>query len=461
MDRSTELLSQEVGRLLWKFSIPAIVGMLVSSLYNVVDRIFVGRGVGSLGIAATTVALPIMTIMLAISIFIGVGTTALISIRLGQQKKEEAEQIAGNGVAMLTLLPLIFTAIFFAFSEKILILCGASPEVMPYARDFTHIVVLGGVFGSIGLGVNNFIRAEGNPKTSMYTQILGAVVNIILNYIFIFICKFGIKGSALATVISQFVSAVWVLGYFYTGRSLVKIRLHNLRLRLKVLSGIMAIGFAPFGLQVASSVQQIILNRILLIHSGDLALSAMGIVISIATLLFMPVLGVSQGAQPIIGFNYGARQYHRVKATWKTAVLAATSISLAGFLAIRIWPRQLVSLFSSGDLALSNLTEHAMLVYMAMIWIVGFQVISTTYFQAVGKARQAAVLSLSRQILFFIPALLILPRFWGVEGVWVSAPVADVLAVSLTATMMYFEMKNLGEDEVQPGKSSISLKGVN
>ncbi len=459
MDRSAELLNKSIGKLLWSFSLPAIVGMLVSSLYNVVDRIFVGRGIGSLAIAATTVALPIMTIMLAISIFIGVGTTALISIRLGQQKREEAEQIAGNGVAMLILLPLIFTAIFFAFSDKILIACGASAEVMPYARDFTYIVVLGGVFGSLGMGVNNFIRAEGNPKISMYTQILGAVVNIVLNYIFIFILKLGIKGSALATVSSQLVSAVWVMGYFYTGKSLVKIRLRNLQPRWAILSGIMAIGFAPFGLQLASSVQQIILNQTLLAYSGDLALSAIGIITSIATLLFMPVLGVSQGAQPIVGFNYGARQYHRVKETWKTAVLAATAISLAGFIAIRIWPVQLVGLFSQGDTVLTELTVHAILIYLAMIWIVGFQVISSTYFQAVGKARQAAVLSLSRQILFFIPALLILPHFWGLKGVWISAPTADVLAVCLTAVMMYFEMRNLEEQEGSkkcqiPAKSS-------
>ncbi len=435
---------------MWSFSLPAIVGMLVGSLYYVVDRIFVGQGVGSLGIAATTVAFPIMTIMLALAVFIGVGTTALISIRLGQQKHEEAEQIAGNGVAMLILLPLLFAGVFFLFSEQILLACGAGPEVMPYARDFTLIIVAGGIFNSFGMGANNFIRAEGNPKYSMYTQIVGAIANIGLNYLFIFPFGWGMKGSALATIIAQAISALWVFVYFYSGRSVVKIRVRNLRLNWKVLTSIMAIGFAPFSMQVAASIQQIILNQTLVAYSGDLALAAIGIVSSVATLLFMPVLGVSQGAQPIIGFNYGAGHYHRVRETYRIAVLAATAISMSGFIAVYLWPQQLVGLFSAGDTELTALTIHAIRVYMAMIGLVGFQIISSNYFQAVGKARQAAILSLSRQVLFFIPLLLILPRFWGVEGVWRSAPLADILSVLLTGLMMYYEMKALKQSGAGP-----------
>lgn len=446
MDRTAHILKDKISRLLWDFSLPAIVGMVVNSLYNVIDRIFVGRGIGSLGIAATTVAFPIMTVMLAMAVFIGVGTTALISIRLGQQKQAEAEQIAGNGMVMLVLLPLLFTMVFFAFSDQILTACGAGPEVMPYARDFTLIIVAGGVFSTFGMGANNFIRAEGNPRVSMYTQILGAVANVILNYLFIFQFGWGMRGSAIATVTAQFLVALWVFGYFYTGRSMIRVKWRHLRPSWPVLTGIMAIGFAPFALQMAASVQQVILNQTLVIYSGDLGLAAIGIVTSIATLLFMPVIGVSQGAQPIIGFNYGAGQHGRVKETWKMAVLAGTAISSAGYIAVRIWPRQLVGLFSQGDVALTELTIHAILVYMALIWLVGYQVICSNYFQAVGKARQATVLSLSRQVLFFIPLLLLLPRFWGVEGVWRSAPIADFLAVVLTSLMMYYEMKGLGKE---------------
>lgn len=448
MDQTLEMRDKSIGRLLWQFSLPAIVGMMVNSLYNIIDRIFVGRGIGSLGIAAITVAFPIMVVLMAVSILIGVGATALISIRLGEQKKEEAEKIAGNAITMLVLLPTLAAGIFFVFSEPILIACGASPEVLPYAMDFTQIIMLGAAFWSVSIGANNFIRAEGNPKMAMYTQLIGAAFNIVLNYVFIFIFGWGMRGSAFATILAQFISAMWVLAYFVTGRSLVKIKLVNLRPRWAILSGIMAIGFSQFAMQMASSIQQIILNNTLLSHGGNLALSAIGIVMSIATLLFMPVLGVGQGAQPLIGYNYGARQYKRVEDTWKLAVMAGTGIALLGYLVLHIWPEQIVGLFSEGDRELISLTTHAMLVYLALIPIVGFQIVSSTYFQAVGKARQAAVLSLSRQVLFFIPLLLILPRFWGVEGVWRAAPIADIMAVTLSATMMFFEMRNLKRESI-------------
>jgi putative MATE family efflux protein len=449
MDRSMEMKEGSIGSLLWSFSLPAIIGMSVNALYNIVGRIFVGRGIGALAIAATTVAFPLMIIIMAVSILVGVGATALISIRLGEDKKEAAEKIAANAITMIILLSAIFAALFFVFTEQVLTICGASPEVMPYARDYTQIIMLGAVFGSFSMGVNNFIRAEGNPKMAMYTQLLGAAANIALNYLFIFPLGWGIKGSALATILAQLLSSLWVLNYYLRGKSLVKLRLANFRPSWPILSSMMAIGFAPFAMQIASSIQQVILNKTLMAYSGDLALSAIGIIMSIATMLFMPVLGLAQGAQPIIGFNYGARQYQRVAKTWKLAVAGGTLIALLGYLVLRIWPQQLVGLFSEGDMALTALTTHAMLTYMALIPIVGFQVVSSTYFQAVGKAKQAAVLSLSRQVLFFIPLLIVLPRFWGVEGVWRAAPIADFLAVSLSATMMYFEMRKIKEQDEQ------------
>ena len=447
MNNSTMMHDQSIGSLLWKFSLPAIAGMLVNALYNVVDRIFVGRGVGSIAIAATTVAFPIMIILMAVSLLIGIGATALISIRLGEQKKEEAEKVAGNATVMLVVLPLCLAIIYLLFPEPILKIFGASAEVLPYARDFMQIIMLGAVFGSLGMGMNNFIRAQGDAKTAMYTQLLGASINIVLNYFFIFKLGMGIKGSALATVSGQFISALWVLGYFFSGRSLVKIRLKYFRLQLPVLLSIMSIGFAPFALQLANSVQQLIINKTLLAYGGDLALSAVGIMMSIITLLLMPIIGISQGAQPLIGFNYGARQYDRVKETLIKAVIGASGVSIAGYLVIQIWPTQIVGLFSRGDTVLTQMTVNAMKVYFAMIFIIGFQVICSNYFQAVGKGIQAAILSLSRQVLLFIPLLLILPHFWGIDGVWRTAPIADALSVLLTATFIYFEMKILTKTE--------------
>ena len=451
MDRSEQMRNQSIGKLLWSFSLPTIVGMLVSSLYNVIARIFVGRGIGFIAIAATTVAFPIMILLMAVSLLIGVGATALISLKLGEQKKDEAEKVAGNAMTMLILLPAILAVLFLLFTEPILITFGASADVLPYARDFTQIIMLGSVFGSISMGMNNFIRAEGNPKMAMYTQILGAVVSVALNYIFIFIFHWGIKGSAFAIILAQLISAIWVLSYFFTGRSLVKIRWKNLRPTWPVLASIMAIGFAPFAMQAASCIQQLILNKTLMFYGGDMALAAIGIVISISTLLFMPVLGLSQGAQPIIGYNYGARQYKRVRETWRMAVLAGTGIALAGYLAINIWPVPLVELFSKGDTALTAMTVHAMLIFFALLPVLGFQITSSIYFQAVGKGKQAAVLSLSRQFLIFIPLLLILPHFWGIDGVWRTAPISDGLSVALTAGFIYFEMRKLKQEEARQG----------
>lgn len=443
MNKSNIMTSQSIGSLLWKFSWPAIVGMLSNALYNIVDRIFVGRGVGSLAIAATTVAFPLMMILMAVSLLIGVGATALISIRLGERKIDEAEKVAANGTAMLVILPVCITVIYLLFAEPILKLFGASSDVLPYARDFVHIIMLGSVFGSLCMGMNNFIRAEGNPLWAMSTQVMGALLNGILNYIFIFKMGMGIKGSALATVLGQFCAALWVLSYFFTGRSLVKLRLENFKLQGPILISIMSIGFAPCALQLASCVQQLILNKTVFAYGGDIALSAVGIMMSIITLLFMPILGIGQGAQPIIGFNYGARQYDRVRATLKRAIIAASGVSVAGYLVIMIWPYQIAGLFSKGDTALTRLTTDAMVVYFAMVFIIGFQIVCSTYFQAVGKAVQAAILSMSRQVLLFIPLLLVLPHFWGIDGVWRACPISDALSVIITAAVIYYEMKHL------------------
>ncbi|MDD4588782.1 MAG: MATE family efflux transporter, partial [Heliobacteriaceae bacterium] len=316
-----------------------------------------------------------------------------------------------------------------------------------YARDFVQIIMLGAAFGSISMGMNNFIRAEGNPKLAMLTQIVGALINVVLNYIFIFKLGLGIKGSALATLSGQLFSAIWVLSYFLLGKSLVKIRLRNLRLQMPVIISIVSIGFAPFAMQIANSIQQSILNKTLLFYGGDLALSAVGIIMSIAALMFMPIVGLSQGAQPLIGYNYGALQYNRVKETMKIAVIAGSCIAVAGYLVINTWPVQIVGLFSKGDIPLTELTSQAMRVFFALFPVVGFQIICSNYFQAVGKPVQSTILGLSRQVLLFIPLLLVLPNFWGINGVWRTAPLADGLAVLLTAAFIYHEMKSLPKNQ--------------
>lgn len=443
MAKYINLRDGAIDKLLWEFSIPAIIGMLVMGLYIIVGRIFVGRGVGSVAIAAITVAQPILTILMAFGMLIGVGATALISIRLGEQKIEEVERIAGNATSLLILLPLILSIVYFLFSEPILRIFGASQEVLPYARDYIHIIMLGSIPGVLSPGLNNFIRAQGNPRYSMITQIIGAVINIVFNYIFIFQLGLGIKGSALATVIGQTVSMIWVLSYFFLGKSKIKLRLKNLKLQMSFVLKIITIGFAPFAMQLATSVQQTILNQILMVYGGDLALSAVGIIMSVALLFFMPIIGISQGAQPIIGFNYGAGLFPRVKATLTKAISFATIFAVFGFIIIRIYSVPIVGLFSAGDAALTELAAHALGTFFICIPIVGFQIVGSNYFQAVGKPVQSTILSLSRQVLIFIPLLFILPHFWGIEGVWRTAPIADALSVMLTALFLFYEMKKM------------------
>lgn len=436
-----------IGRLLWEFSIPAVIAVLVNAFYNIIARIFVGQGIGYVAIAATTVAFPIMIITMAVAMLVGIGATALISIRLGQRKKQEAEQIAGNATFLLILLPLVISIIYFLYADPIITLFGASQDVLPYARDYIHIIMLGAIPGAISFGMSNFIRAEGNPRFAMFTQVVGAVINVFLCYVLIFHTGLGIKGAALGTIVAQTVSAFLVLGYFLKGYSRISIRLQYFKPQLAIVLKIMAIGFAPFAMQMANSVQQAILNQTAMIYGGDLALSAVGIIMSIAMLLVMPIVGISQGAQPIIGFNYGALRYDRVLEALKKAALAGTGVAFLGYILIFTCATPMVSLFSKGNTVLTELTVHALMVFMAALPVVGCQIVGASYFQAVGKPVQSTILSLSRQVLFLIPLLLILPNYWGIEGIWRAIPIADILAVLLTATFVAYEVRKMRKEQ--------------
>jgi len=445
MDKSKQLGEMKVSKLLMKFSIPAIVGMLVNALYNVVDRIYIGNGVGSLGIAGIAIAFPVMLALMAFNMLIGIGANSLVSIRLGQNRKEEAEGIFGNAVSLLILSSLILTVIGLVGLEPLLKLLGASEKVLPYARQYLQIILLGAVFQSIGMGMNNFIRSEGSPKVAMYTMLIGALINIILDPIFIIAFHWGMRGAALATIISQAVSAIWVLRYFMRGNSLLKVRKKNLKLNLSVTRGILALGSAPFAMQIAASIQNFIMNTSLATYGGDIAISGMGVVFSIMTLMVMPVFGITQGAQPIIGYNYGAKKYDRVKEAYKLAVIFATSIVIVGWIVTRLFPEQLVSLFNSKDTELIAFGTIAIKRFMMFLPCIGFQIVSSNYFQAVGKPKHSALLGLSRQVLILIPALIILPKFFGLEGVISAGPLADIVSSVVTGTFIFFEMKKLDD----------------
>lgn len=443
MDRTQELGKEKISKLLVKFSIPAIVGMVVNSLYNVVDRIFIGQGIGSLGIAGITIGFPIMLVSMAFAMMIGIGATSLISIKLGEQKQKEAELVLANAMILLIIISLLFAGLGLTFLDSLLHFFGASETVLPYASQYMQIILSGTVFMAIGFGMNNFIRAEGNPRVAMYTMLIGAILNTILDPIFIFLLDWGIRGAAFATILSQAATSLWVLYYFFSGSSRLRIIKANFKLIPAVVARIMVIGLPPFTMQIAASVLTVILNNSLSTYGGDVAIAAMGIINTISMLILMPIFGINQGSQPIIGFNYGARQYDRVKETLKLAIIAATMIVTIGFFVTRIIPQQLIMLFNREDQELIALGTEAVRVFLIGLPIIGFQIVGANYFQAVGKPTQAMILSLSRQVLVLIPLVIFLPKYFGLYGLLYAGPLSDMVSFLVTGFWLLMEMRYL------------------
>jgi putative MATE family efflux protein len=443
---STDRLGTErIGKLLKEFSVPSIIGMMVNALYNIVDRIYVGQGVDPLGIAGISVAMPAMMVFMAMSILIGVGANSLFSIRLGEGRRDEVAKIMGNAFVLLFLLPAIAIAVCFIWLDEIIIhLLGASEAVFPYTKTYLQIILYGAIFNAMGPGLNHFIRSDGHPRTSMVTQLIGAGINIVLDPIFIFGFGWGIAGAAWATILSQFISFVWVLVYFNSRFTKLRFRLKYMKPEPRLIGSIMAIGFAPCALQLAVSFVSVMQNHTLSAYGGDIAVSAMGIAFSIIIVFFMPLHGICQGAQPIIGYNYGAKKYDRVKKTYKWAVLSGTVFIVAGFVLIQVFPGLFISLFSKEEGELRDTAVFCLRVSTMLFPLVGFQVLTSQYFQAVGKPVQSTILSLSRQLLFYLPMLLILPQFFALNGAFFAMPVADVLSVLLSVCLMASELKHLG-----------------
>jgi putative MATE family efflux protein len=442
MEHSRQLGEEKVSKLLVRFSIPAITGMLVNALYNVVDRIFVGQGVGKDAIAGITIGFPLMIVMMAFGMLIGIGASSLVSIRLGEHKKAEAELIVGNALTLMTVISLALTVLGLVLIDSLLTVFGASTQVLPYAKTYFAIILYGGVLQGVGFGINNCIRAEGNPKVAMLTMLIGAIINIILDPIFIYALKMGIAGAAWATIISQGVSAAWVLYYYLSGQSSLRIHVGNLKLQANVVGKIFAIGSAPFAMQLAASGIMLVLNQALVRYGGDVAIAAMGIVNSILMLILMPIFGINQGVQPIIGYNYGARQFDRVKKALKLAIIAATLITIGGFVVVQMFPRLIVQMFNR-EPDLVELGAQALRIFLIFLPIIGFQIVGANYFQAIGKPQQAMILSLSRQVLFLLPALLVLPKILGLSGVFWAGPTADLLSSVVTGLWLFFELKHL------------------
>lgn len=438
---------EKVTSLLIKFSIPAIVGMMVNALYNIVDRIFIGNSsdLGSYGLAGITIGFPIMIILLAIGILFGVGGATLFSIRLGEQRQEEAEEVLGNAFLLLICTGLLFMIIGQFTIKPLLISFGASEKVLPYSMEYMRVIFFGAIFQVTNLGLNNFIRADGNPNTAMLTMFLGAGINIILDPIFIYVFKMGMTGAALATVLAQMVSTIWVVAYFLGKRSRNKLKLEYIKVGSHITGLIISLGLPGFLLQLSNSLLNVILNKSLFIYGGDVAVSGMGIVNSIQTLLIMPIIGIRQGSQPIISFNFGAKKNHRVKKTIKLAIMAGTGVIVVGYIIIRLFPVQIIGLFNK-EAELLDFGSYALLSWFLCAPVIGFQIIASNFFQAIGRAKAATFLTLTRQVIFLIPALLIFPRFWGIKGLLHAAPFADLSAAILTGVWFYYGIKKLKDE---------------
>ena len=444
MNTANPLGEKKISQLLIQFSVPAIVGMMANALYNIVDRIFIGNkaDLGAYGIAAITISFPIMISLIALGVLFGIGGSTLFAIKLGQKKEQDAEKAMGKTCSLLLIPGITFSILGQIFLTQILTLFGASAEVLPYATEYMRIIFMGSSFHVMSMGMNNFIRADGNPKIAMMSMFLGAGINMILDPIFIFALDMGMAGAAIATIISQIASSIWVVGYFFGKRSRSKLKRVNMRLQKPLVLTIIGLGVPVFALQLANSLLNIVLNKSLIAYGGDLGISAMGIVNSLQTLLIMPVIGINQGVLPIISFNFGARQFDRVKEAAKLGILAATALVLIGYLATRFFPNQLVGMFNR-EPELLKLGSFALKRWFMFTPFIGFQIIGANFFQAIGRPRSAMFLTLSRQVIFLIPAILIFPLIWGLEGILFAAPFADLLSTIVTAFFFSYGMKNL------------------
>ena len=443
MNKSKELETENVGKLLIKFSIPAVIGMLVNALYSIVDRIFVGRGVGSLALSGVAITFPITNIIMGVGMLVGAGAAAVVSIKLGQKREKEAEKILGNASILTIVLSIIVTIIGLAFLDPILKLFGASAETLPYAKEFASIVLAGTVLQNIGFGLNPIIRSEGDPKTAMITMLIGALLNVIINPILIFGFHLGVRGSAFATIISQAVCSIWIFMYFTKGKSLLKLKKTNMKLEKKVVLEIVAIGVSPFAMQVAASFVTIVINKSLENYGGDLAIAAYSLIMSIAILILMPMFGVNQGAQPIIGYNYGAKNLSRVKKALKYSIIVNTVISAIGFIFVELFPVQIIKIFNSTDTKLIDIGSNGLKIFLCMLIFVGAQTACVNYFQSVGKAKESMLLSLLRQVILLMPLAIILPHFFNLNGVWIAGATSDFVSSIITFIVIALEIRRL------------------
>lgn len=450
MSNQKHLGDAPIGKLLLQYSIPAIIGMVVNALYNIVDRMFIGNipDIGSLAITGVGITMPIMTIVLAFGMLIGIGTTANISLNLGKGNRTTAENLLGNAFTLSIIVGLAIAITGTIFANPILNLFGASENTLFYAKEYIGIILLGCTFNILSFALNSTVRADGNPKMSSITMVIGCGANIILDYLFIFVLNLGVKGAALATIISQAITFFIILYYYTAGNSNLKLKIENFKLKKHLVTMTFAIGIAPFATQIATSLVQVIANNALKTYGSDLAIGAMTVISSLNIIFMMPIFGINQGCQPIIGFNYGAKKYERAKEAFKYATIAACVICIIGFVSIQCFPTQIISLFNN-DPELTTLAIKGIRIYLLMMPVVGINIVATSYYQSIGKAKISMFVSLLRQVILLIPFTIILPKFIGLDGVWAAGACADSLSVIITLILLKKEFKQLDKMQLE------------
>ena len=432
------LENEKISRLLLHYAIPAVIGTMVNALYNIVDRIFIGQGVGPLAMAGLTLTFPILLFLQAFGMLVGAGAATRVSIHLGRKANDMAEKVLGNAFTLTFLITIVTVVPCMIWMEDLLLAFGGSEQTIPYAKDYLNIVVPGTILTSLSFGFNAVMRASGYPKKAMFTMLIGAVANVILDPIFIFWLDMGIKGAAVATIISMLLCTLFVMNHFVQKDSIVRFHRGTFRLERHVVWNILTIGVSPFAMQLAGSLVVVIQNYALKQHGGDLALGANGIISSVGMLLVMLVIGIAQGMQPIVGYNFGAKKYDRVQETLRLVIIAATIIMGIGCFCSVVFPKLIARAFTN-DPALLDVTANGLLVFI----VVGSQISISQFFQSIGIAWKAMFLSLSRQVLFLIPAMLLFSRFCGLDGVWYAAPFSDFIAAVTAWLFLWYHVKNM------------------
>lgn len=435
-----ELGTEKIGKLLKQYAVPAIIAMTASSLYNITDSVFIGHGVGALAISGLAITFPLMNLAAAFGSLVGVGASTLLSIRLGQKDYEAGSIILGNVLTLNIIMGLLFSIVSLVFLDPILYFFGASADTLPYARSYMVVILIGNVFTHIYMGLNSLLRTTGNPEKAMYSTIATVLINVVLNALFIFGFKWGIQGSALATIISQVILMIWQLRFFSNKKFFIHFKKETFRLKERIVKDIFSIGISPFLMNAASCLIVIVINQGLKQYGGDLAVGAYGIVNRIGFLFVMVVFGLTQGMQPIAGYNYGAKQYGRVTEVLKKTILLATLVMTFGFILVESFPHLVASIFTTDD-TLIEIAARGLRIVFIFYPIIGFQMVVSNFFQSIGMAGKAIFMSLSRQLIFLLPCLIILPRFFGVDGIWYSLPVSDFIASLVALILFLMQMK--------------------